>query len=240
MKRKREIRRFAAATLLLLSVALCAAAQNAPARQNARPEATAETPSPSTDAEAVLYAYEFRQPAFNVRQIVIEHDAAGRGRVRFERGDQTEEATEPLELSPATLRRVAALWEALRFLERDESYQSDRQFPHLGTMRLRMRRGERERTAEFNWTDNRDASALVGEYRRIADQALIVFDLSVARENQPLAAPSLLARLDMLLARNGLSDPKQLIPLLREINTDERLPLIARNHASRLLRKIER
>lgn len=216
-------------------------AQNPPLRQNSRqPEAAPETPAAASNAAAVLYAYEFQHPPFNVRHIVVEHDAMGRGHVRFERGDEAEVTSEPLELSPATLQRVAALWEALQFLEREESYQSSRQYPHLGTIRLHVRRGERERTAEFNWTDNRDASALVSEYRRIADQALIVFDLAVARENQPLAAPSLMARLDTLLSRNGLSDPQQLIPLLREINTDERIPLIARNHASRLLRRIER
>ena len=217
-------------------------AQNPPLRQNSRqPAATAQTSAaPTSNAAAALYAYEFQHPPFTVRRIVVEHDATGRGHFRFERGDEAEVTSEPLELSPATLQRVTALWEALQFLEREESYQSSRQYPHLGTMRLRVRRGERERTAEFNWTDNRDAAALVSEYRRIADQALIVFDLAVARENQPLAAPSLMARLDTLLSRNGLSDPKQLIPLLREINTDERLPLIARNHASRLLRRIER
>ncbi len=239
MKTGRRIRRRAAATLILLSVALCAIAQNPPVRQNSRqPEASVAAAPPN--AEAVLYAYEFKQPAFTVRHIVVEHDAAGRGRVRFERGDESEVTSEPLELSPTTLQRVRALWEALQFLEREENYQSSRQYPHLGTIRLRVRRGERERETEFNWTESRDAAALVSEYRRIADQALIVFDLGVARENQPLAAPSLMARLDSLLSRNGLSDPKQLIPLLREINTDERLPLIARNHASRLLRKIER
>lgn len=216
-------------------------AQNPPLRQNARqPETTVAAPATTSNAEAVLYVYEFKHPPFNVRHIVIEHDATGRGRVRFERGDEAEATSEPLQLSPATLQRLVALWEALQFLEREESYQSSRQYPHLGTMLLRLRRGERERTAEFNWTDNRDASALVSEYRRIADQALIVFDLAVARENQPLAAPGLMARLDTLLSRNGLSDPKQLIPLLREINTDERLPLIARNHAARILKKLQK
>jgi hypothetical protein len=39
------------------------------------------------------------------------------------------------------------------------------------------------------------------------------------------------------LKRNGLSDPLQLVPLLEEISTDEHLPLIARNHALRLLKK---
>jgi hypothetical protein len=40
--------------------------------------------------------------------------------------------------------------------------------------------------------------------------------------------------------RNALSDPKQLVPLLKELRTDEHIPLIARNHADRLLKKIEK
>jgi hypothetical protein len=61
-----------------------------------------------------------------------------------------------------------------------------------------------------------------------------------ARENQPLNAPKLMEQLESLLNRNELSDPYQLVPLLREITTDERLPLIARNHAGRLLKRIQK
>jgi hypothetical protein len=103
-----------------------------------------------------------------------------------------------------------------------------------------MEQDSRKRTAEFNWTNNKDASSLVNEYRRIADQALLVFDISVARENQPLNAPKLMERLELLLKRNGLSDPQQLVPLLKDLSTDEHVPLIARNHAIRLLKKIEK
>jgi hypothetical protein len=46
--------------------------------------------------------------------------------------------------------------------------------------------------------------------------------------------------LESQLKRNGLSDPRQLLPLLRDISTDEHLPLIARNHAARLIKKIEK
>jgi hypothetical protein len=46
--------------------------------------------------------------------------------------------------------------------------------------------------------------------------------------------------LESLLKRDGLSDPHQLIPLLKDLSTDEHLPLIARNHALRLLKKIEK
>jgi hypothetical protein len=57
---------------------------------------------------------------------------------------------EPLELSTAALARINASWQALRFLDSDTNYQSNKQFPHLGTMRIGMQRGERKRVAEFN------------------------------------------------------------------------------------------
>jgi hypothetical protein len=132
------------------------------------------------------------------------------------------------------------LWSDLRFLESNENYQSDKQFPHLGTMRIHMENGEHKRTAEFNWSNNKQASALVNEYRRVADQAIFLFDLSVARENQPLNVPKMMEQLEQLITRNGLSDPYQLIPLLGDLTTDEHLPLIARNHAARLLKRIEK
>jgi hypothetical protein len=62
---------------------------------------------------------------------------------------------------------------------------------------------------------------------------MLVFDISVARESQPLNAAKLMEQIEIVLKRNGLSDPQQLLPLLKEISTDEYLPLIARNHALR-------
>ncbi|HYJ92753.1 MAG TPA: hypothetical protein VEV84_15690, partial [Pyrinomonadaceae bacterium] len=59
-------------------------------------------------------------------------------------------------------------------------------------------------------------------------------------ENQPLNAPSLMDELDSYLRRNEISDPKQLLPLLKELSNDERIPLIARNHASKLAEKIDK
>jgi hypothetical protein len=143
-------------------------------------------------------------------------------------------------LSPAALARISGLWQSLRFLESQENYQAERQYPHLGTMRLSLEQGKRKRTAEFNWTHNREAFSLANEYRHAADQAIFVFDISVARENQPLNAPKLMEQLESMLNRGWLSDPQQLLPLLKEISTDEHIPLIARNHAARLLKKIEK
>ena len=71
-----------------------------------------------------------------------------------------------------------------------------------------------------------------------ADQAIFIFDISIARQNQPLNAPKLMEVLESLLRREGLSDPKQLLPLLNDLSTDEHIPLIARNHAIRIIKKI--
>jgi hypothetical protein len=210
-----------------------------------------ETPAPADPAgaaqrredkkppDSTRYSYEFTQPEFIIRHIVIDHDATGRGKITFERKGEETPFEEPIELSAGTLGRVLGAWTELRFLDSTEDYQSERQFAHLGTMRLKMEHESKKRTAEFNWTNNKVAGALANEYRRVADQAVLIFDISIARESQPLNTPKLMVELELQLRRNGLSDPQQLVPLLTDISTDEHLPLIARNHALRLIKKID-
>jgi len=241
-KRARFFRPVTAAALLLLSAAFCAVPAQKSNAGVATPhdEKKANSTASRDGGGGTHFFYEFTQPEFYVRHILIEHDATGHGRILFERKDEEEALTDPLEISPAALSRILPLWEALRFLDSTTDYQSPKQFPHLGTMRLRMTRGGRERTAEFNWTNDRDVFALVNEYRRIADQALFVLEIDIARQNQPLDAPRLMDELDTLFSRGGLSDPKQLSPLLQDLSTDERIPLMARNHAERLLKKINK
>jgi hypothetical protein len=188
----------------------------------------------------VKYTYEFSQPKFYVKHIVLEHDANGRGTITFERLNEDVPVTEPIELSADALARISAAWQALQFLDSNTDYQSNKQFPHLGTMRIGMERGDRKRVAEFNWTNNRDASTLVDEYRKAADQAIWVFDIAIARENQPLNAPKLMEAMESMLKRNAVSDPRQLLKLLQDISTDEHVPLIARNHALRLIKQIQK
>jgi hypothetical protein len=240
----RSIQKTIGAALLILGAAIFGVLS---AQTPADPRSNAPQNNPGARREenkkppdATKYSYEFTQPQFYIRHILIEHDATGRGKITFERLGEDTAIVEPIELSTGALGRIFSLWTTLAFLDTTENYQSAKQFPHLGTMRLVMEQGTRKRTAEFNWTNNKDAFALVNEYRHVADQAIFVFDMSIARENQPLNAPKLMELLESLLNRNELSDPYQLVPLLRELTTDERLPLIARNHAGRLLKKIEK
>jgi hypothetical protein len=229
--------------LLILSAAFLSFAQDT--KRNDRPEAgTALTPQRREDnkkaPDSTHYSYEFAKAEFLISHVVIEHDALGRGRITFyHRGEETP-IVEPVELSTAALGRVMGLWSALRFLDSNENYQTPKSFAHLGTYHLHMDDGKRQRTAEFNWSNNKEAWSLANEYRRVSDQAILIFNLQLAREMQPLNAPQLLNEMEMLLTRDGLSDPFQLVPLLKELKTDEHIPLIARNHADRILKKIEK
>lgn len=229
------------AALVILSAAIFTCAQDRTSSKiNARPNQSGTSAAAINEdkTEPVKYTYEFSQPKFVVKHIVLEHDANGRGTVTFERLNEDTPVVEKIELSAAALARINAAWQALQFLDSNTDYQSNKQFAHLGTMRIGMEQGTRKRVAEFNWTQNQDASTLVNEYRRAADQAILIFDISIARENQPLNAPKLMEVLESLLKRDGLSDPQQLLPLLEDLSSDERVPLIARNHALRIIKKI--
>ncbi len=236
-------------TKLVFALVLFLAAVPTPAqksnKRNDRPQEVA-SPSPQrheeakTPSDARRYTYEFRQPEFLVSHVMIEHDQQGHGKITFERHGEETPIIEPLELSAAVLSRLFGFWNDLHFLDSSEDYQAARNFAHLGTYRIGMDNGARHRTAEFNWSGNKTAWGLVNEYRRVGEQAILVFNLKLAREMQPLNAPQLLNEMEVLLARNGLSDPPQLVPLLTELRTDEHIPLIARNQADRILKKIKK
>lgn len=234
-------RQFIFASLFVLTLAMSVSAQTE-TKRNDRPvsETLSARPAKGTEADATHYGWEFSQPEFVIRHIVIEHDSLGHGKVTFERKNEEVPVTEPVELSQNALARINKLWAALRFLDSDENYQASRNFAHLGTYKLQLDDGKRKRTTEFNWSNNNDAWNLAQEYRHVADQAIFIFEINVARENQPLNTPGLLNQLESMYKRNELSDPKQLVPLLRELRTDEHIPLIARNQADRLLKKIEK
>lgn len=182
--------------------------------------------------------YEFSQPEFVVSKMVIEHDESGKGKITFTRKLFSDTWTDPLEVSPAALERINAAYTALNFLDSTENYQYEKDYSHLGTMTFRLKKGDKQRTAKFNYTTNKDAKVLADEYRKLGTQFVWIFDITVARENQPLDAPRLLDSLDSLIRRKEISDPNQMLPLLKDLADDERIPLIARNHAARLVKQI--
>ena len=229
--------------LLILSAAFLSFSQETKRNdrpQNAEAPVTQRREDNKKPPDPTRYSYEFAKAEFLISHVVIEHDALGRGKITFERRGEETAIVEPIELSISALGRVLGLWTQLHFLDSNENYQTPKSFAHLGTYKLHMDDGQRRRTAEFNWSNNKEAWSLANEYRRVTEQAILIFNLKLAREMQPLNAPQLLNEMEMLLNSNGLSDPYQLVPLLTELKTDEHIPLIARNHADRILKKIEK
>ena len=78
---------------------------------------------------------------------MIEHDERGRGTIRFERKQDAEAITDPLEVSADALARIKGLYDALRFLDSDANYQGKREYPSYGKTVLRLASGGRERAA---------------------------------------------------------------------------------------------
>ena len=212
-------------------------------KKNARPtQENVKNTSTLTvqDANSAKYTYDFSQPNFLYSHIFIEHDESGKGKITFSKQNFTEEITDPIQLSAATLEKLENIRQVLNFLDSKEDYQYEKDYSHLGNMIFTMKKDGRDRTAKFNWTGNADAKSLADEYRKIGNQYIWLFDINVARENQPLESPRIMDALDSLLKRNEISDPNQLVPYLKELSNDERIPLISRNHATRLITQIEK
>jgi len=186
------------------------------------------------------FVYEFSQPRFTISHIVIEHDENGKGKITFKKKDFDEEFDDPVQLSDATLEKLRAHFDALNFLVSTEDYQFEKDYSHMGNVKITMRKDGKERTAAYNWTTNADAKFLMDEYRKIANQYLWMFDITVARQNQPLETPRIMKAIDGYIRRKEISDPPQMIPFLQDLSNDERVPLITRNDASKLIKEIEK
>ena len=213
-------------------------------KKNERPQSgtgsVKKPTSPTVVAREPNYFYEFTQPDFVISKIVIQHDDAGVGTITFTKKLFGDTVTDPITVSPDALQRINEAYATLNFLDSTENYQYEKDYSHLGVMTFKLKRGEKQRMAIFNYTTNKDAKVLVDEYRKLGNQFIWVFDISVARENQPLEATKLLDSLDSQMRRGEMSDPTQLVPLLKSLIDDERVPLIARNHAGKLAERIEK
>ena len=211
-----------------------------PTKRNERPANENSSNNSVQTKDAPNYFYEFSQPAFTISKILIEHDESGKGKISFMRSISNEMITDPIEVSPAALERINAALIALDFFNSTESYQYEKDYSHLGNITLKITKNDKTRETKYNWTTNANAKILADEYRKISNQYIWLFDMNLSRVNQPLESPKLLDAIDNYLRRNELSDAAQLIPFFKELGNDERLPLIARNHATRLIEKIEK
>ncbi len=222
--------------------------ESRPQKKNSRDSVPEEPSKNSTQPQTSKienvrehYFYQFDSPQFNTRRVRIEHDENGHGKITVWKNDLDEEISESIQLSPKTIEKLKSLFQALSFLDSSEDYQSKiHDYKHLGTATIGLKTSDKQRTVSFNWTENKNARSLADEYRKIYNQQLWMFEMRLARENQPLEAPDLMRKLDSYLKRNEISDPEQMLEFLEELSNDERIPLIARNHSKELIEKIKK
>jgi len=211
-----------------------------PGKKNGRPGAENGNGGTSAPAYVPTYFYEFSRPGFDYPTIKIEHDQTGKGTISFEKTGAAEMITDPIALTSATMLTINRLLGALDFLNSTENYQTDHDFSNMGNVTITYKSGGRERTAKYNWSDNKDAKALMDEYKRIGYEYTWKFDIDIARQNQPLQTPGLMDQLASYINRGEISDPPHLAAFLTELSNDERLPLIARNRAGKLVRQLQK
>ncbi len=190
--------------------------------------------------EVYPYYYEFKQPQFIIGNVSIEHNEIGKGKITFKKLDWEEPISDPIQLSEATLEKLKNSFHTLNFIDSTEEYQSERHYAHLGVMKIRVKKDGKQREVTLDWTNNKDAKVLLDEYRKLVDQFIWIFDMNVARENQPLEAPKLMEGIESLVQRDGIADAIQMIPYFKILGNDERIPLIARNKAKKLVEKLEK
>ena len=216
-----------------------------PPKRNERPDtagnnAVLQDDSVKPVSDRLAYRYEFTQPDFVISRVLIEHNNDGKGTISFKKKGEGELITDPIKVSQAALDRINAALTSMNFLDSTEDYQYEKDFSHLGNIKFGLTRDGRTREVAYNWTSNKDAKTLMNQYRKITNQFVWIFDISLSRENQPLEAPKLFDNLDSMIKRNEISDPYQLEPFLKELSNDERIPLMARNHAVKVLKQFEK
>jgi hypothetical protein len=189
---------------------------------------------------AISLKYRFENPRFYVSVIEIELDGSGAGQLRFKRGESEEMLDRKLKLMPRTLSRMMELIERLGFLNSSEDYQSKKDFSHLGWITISVQRGDRGRTARFNYTGNPLMAELSEIFRAVATQEMDLFDLELAQQHQPLDTPRLLELIEGDLKLERVAEPERLLPALWDIANDDTMPLIARNRARSIASRIEK
>ena len=213
--------------LVLVLAAICGLASEKPQRTNG-----------AAVAGAMSFSYTFEGPRFFLRSIEIDLAQDGTGDLRFKRGESDEVLDCKVKLMPPTIARIRQLFEASAFLASDAVYQDKKDFSHMGWVTLGARQGARERKTRFNFTANVHIKELQEIFFGIAWQEIALFDIENAERYQPLDLPKQLETLENDLRLERIAEPARVLAALNEIAGDDSQPLIARNHAKRIVEAI--
>lgn len=226
---------FLVVVVSLMATSICFAQ-----KKNDRPVIDKPKTETPTLPDAASYEYRFERPGFLTSMMHLEHDATGKGKITFLRDGNDEKIVEKVILPKAVIDKIDSIYATLKFLDSTENYQYEHDRSNMGNHTFTLKVNGRSRTAKFNWTTNDDALALMNIYRGIGYEMVWKFEIELARDTQPLRTPSLMAELESYLNRSEIADPPSMLPYLRNIANDERFPLMARNRAADMVKRIEK
>ena len=195
--------------------------------------------SPGAATASVLYQYKFENERFTTPLQELEFDGSGHGHFRFKK-KESEEILNHLTVSAPVLFQIQSLFNQLNFLASQENYQHKKDFSHLGTVTISQTQNGKERSVKFNYSDNPAINQLREIFQNIVTQETRYFELETVRATDPLSTPAQMRMLDDELRSKRIADPNRFVPLLKDLKLDEGVPLITRNHAERLLQRINK
>ena len=169
----------------------------------------------------------------------ISFDAAGKGEFKFKKKD-SDEMVNKLEVSTTLLEQINSILGEVSYFESNENYQYKKDFSHLGTVTIDIAKAGKHRKVTFNYTENVAMNRLANIFRNLATQETRVFELEAVRQNDPISTPAQLRFLESEMKSKNIADPERFTPILNDIKQDESVPLIARNHAKRLLDQLQK
>jgi hypothetical protein len=197
------------------------------------------TDQKSDTSTETKFHYLFENEKFTTPRIELEFNGDGKGEFRFKK-KESEEIANKLEVTNTVLGQISALLAELNYLDSSETYQHKKDFSHLGTVTIEIAQGGKHRKVQFNYTDNPAMNKLANIFRNLATQETRVFEIETVRQSDPISTPAQLRFLDNELRSKSIADPERFVALLQDIKLDEGVPLIARNHAERLLKDIKK
>ncbi|MBZ5551667.1 MAG: hypothetical protein LAO21_03025 [Acidobacteriia bacterium] len=214
---------------LLLALALAPALRGRAAEKSS-PD------GPETSPTSILFSKELQQGQYERFKISI--DQQGRGKFEAKPRDG-ELMARDLQVSPDTMRRLLASFEAAQFLSSTREYESPAKVADMGMKTIALEQNGRSREVRFNYTFDKNMATIADLFGGLVTTQLRLASLENAKKYDKLGLPDELNALQAELNNHWLVDAELLIPVLTEIANNRAFFNVVQRKAHQLILQIE-
>lgn len=148
------------------------------------------------------------------------------------------EEPETFTLSPETTKEIFRLAAELGYF-RNLTLEVSRKIASMGEKTFVYEKGARRGEVKYNYTRNESAQQLQSLFENIAQGRTLMGELAFRARFDRLGVAESLREFDRALTSGRLVDLPEFVPVLARIEKDRRLMKLARNHAGRLIARLE-